>query len=79
MGENAIEPTAKQKQIRRVLEYMKAHGSISQRQADDISVKRLASRIHDMKRMGYHIGSKMVNGVNKYGEKDRYAVYWLEV
>ena len=76
---DGIEPTAKQKQIRRVLDFMRKNGEISQREADSISVKRLAARISDMKRMGYAIGSRWVNGINQYGEKDRYKVYFLEV
>ena len=73
-----IEVTAKQRQIRRIVDFLNTHETISQRQADDISVKRLASRIHDMKRMGFVIGSKMVYGKNKYGENDKYKIYWLE-
>jgi hypothetical protein len=78
MTNNDIEPGKKQKQIRRVVEYMKTHPSISQREADTISVKRLSARISDMKVMGYRISDKWVNGVNQYGDPDRYKIYWLE-
>jgi hypothetical protein len=75
---NQIEPSVKQKQLRRVLGYMRIHGSITQADADTISVRRLASRIDDLKRMGFVIGGKMCNGVNQYGEKCKFKRYWLE-
>jgi hypothetical protein len=73
-----IEPTAKQNQIRRVLNYMRTHNGITSYEAiTEISVNRLASRICDMKKMGYDITSKWVDGVNKYGERWRAKRYWL--
>jgi hypothetical protein len=57
---------------------MRLHGSITQEDADTIAVKRLASRINDMKRMGFRIDGKMCSGVNRYGEKVKYKRYWLE-
>lgn len=70
------EPTVKQKQIRRVLTYMESHGSITQREASMfLSVERLASRVTDIKRMGYPIVSKWERNQNQFGEPCRYKRY----
>lgn len=70
------EPTVKQKQIRRVLTYMESHGSITQREASMfLSVERLASRMTDIKRMGYPIVSKWERNHNQFGEPCRYKRY----
>ena len=67
------EPTTKQKQIRRVLTYMESHGSITQREASMfLSVERLASRMTDIKRMGYPIVSQWERNHNQFGEPCRY-------
>lgn len=56
-------------QVRRVLDYMQQHGSITQYEAMvDIGVMRLASRISELKRDGYQINKKMVAVKNRYGE-----------
>lgn len=65
-------------QCNRVLEYMKQFGSISTIQAfTDLGVARLASRIHDLKGMGYSIKSETKSGVNRFGEHTRFTVYIL--
>ena len=65
-------------QCNRVLEYMRQFGSISTIQAfTDLGVARLASRIHDLKRMGYVIKSETRSGVNRFGENTRFTVYSL--
>lgn len=38
---------------------------------------RLASRISDLKRMGFKITSKIEKSKNSYGESVRYSVYSL--
>lgn len=55
-------------QNQRILEYMKKHGSITQKQADTIAVRRLPSRIYDLRRLGYNIVSETVKTRNRYGE-----------
>lgn len=73
-----IDEVTKSKQIKRILEYMQTHDGISQYDAiKEISVMRLASRICDMRRLGYNISDKWVTGTNKYGEKYRAKKYWL--
>jgi hypothetical protein len=51
----------------RVLEYMEKHGSISQAEADELKVKRLAARIDDLRKAGNNIVCEMVKGKNEYG------------
>lgn len=43
-----------------ILDYMKAHGSITARQAYRMGIMRLASRIADLKKAGYDIKSDTV-------------------
>lgn len=60
---------AKVKQTDRVLEYMTEFGSISQLEAlRDLGVMRLASRISDLRRMGYPIEARTEKVKNRYGE-----------
>ena len=48
-------------QVEQVLEYIREHGSITQRQAAaDLGIMRLASRVSDLKRLGYPILSETV-------------------
>ena len=64
----------------RVLKYMLDFGCITQREAmNDLGVMRLASRIHELREMGYIIQSKDVPVVNRYGEKTFVAQYALVV
>lgn len=67
----------KRRQIDRIYAYMKDHGSITQKEANTLSVARLASRVNDMKKAGFHIVTQMENGVNQFGEPTRYARYFL--
>ena len=63
-------------QCERILKYMGDFGSISTMQAfADLGITRLASRIHDIKRMGIEIESETKTGTNRYGESTHYSVY----
>lgn len=65
-------------QTQRVLQYMQENGSISQMEAtNELSITRLASRIHDLIGMGYSINKKVEYGINIYG-RYRYTRYSLE-
>lgn len=67
-------------QCERVLKYMGDFGSISTIQAfSDLGVTRLASRIHDLKRMGYSIVSETHHSTNRYGESTHFSVYRMAV
>lgn len=57
-------------QNERILQYMNDFGSITQMDAlQDLGVMRLASRISDLRRLGYPIISKVEAVKNRYGEK----------
>lgn len=66
-------------QNQRILDYIKEHGSITQKQADTIAVRRLPSRIFDLRSMGYNIVSETVKVRNKYGETCHIKRYSLVV
>ena len=69
----------KQNQCNRIIEYINDFGSINPIQAlSDLGVMRLASRINDLKRMGFPIRKRMVSSKNRYGENVSYAEYYLE-
>ncbi len=56
-------------QAERVLSYMEQFGSITQMDAlNDLGVMRLASRISDLKKMGYPITSDVEAVKNRYQE-----------
>lgn len=66
-------------QRQRLLAYMQIHGGITQYEAlERLSILRLASRISEIKKLGYPVKSKRVTVINKYGEKCRVSRYWLE-
>lgn len=68
----------KSSQCARIIEYMQVFGSISTLEAfNDLGVARLASRIHDLKRMGYNITSEIKSSNNRFGEKTYFKVYRL--
>lgn len=65
-------------QCQRILDYIEQFGSISTLEAfNDLGVARLASRIHDLKKMGFNIVSETKAGVNRFGEKTSFKVYSL--
>lgn len=54
-------------QTNAVVAYITVHGSITQKEAESIGVMRLASRIHDAKRQGYHIVDSWEIVPTRYG------------
>ena len=69
----------KTNQRARIIEYLKTHDGITQYDAiKHISVMRLASRISEMRKLGYDVRDAWVKGKNKYGEKYRAKKYWIE-
>lgn len=66
-------------QCDRVLEWLKAHGSISDTEArDELGIRRVGARIWDLKnKRKIPIETKMETGRNRFGEKVRYGVYYL--
>ena len=68
------------KQTDRILRHIKDYGSITSWEAmQEYGIMRLASRICDIRRMGYPIRSERVSAKNRYGEKISYAKYTMEV
>ena len=66
-------------QNERILEYMEEFGSITQLDAlKDLGVMRLASRISDLKRLGYPIVSEIETVTNRFGEKCHIKRYRME-
>lgn len=62
-----------------VLRHLQAFGSLTSLEAvNEYGILRLASRINDLKRMGYNITSTTEAGKNRFGEKTHYSVYRLE-
>lgn len=56
-------------QNQRILDYIEEFGSITQMEAlNDIGCMRLASRISDLRSMGYNIVSEVIPVKNRYGE-----------
>lgn len=65
-------------QNQRILDYIEEFGGITQLEAlRDLSVMRLASRISDLKRLGFPIISTAETVNNRYGEKCRIKRYSL--
>lgn len=66
-------------QEQRILDYMKEFGSITPLDAmKEFGIMRLASRISDLKKRGYKITREYEKGVNRYGERTKYARYILK-
>lgn len=73
-----METNKRPTQCKRILQYLKDFGSITQLQAlQDIAVLRLASRITELKNQGYDIKSEQVCVKNRYGEKCYIKKYYL--
>lgn len=67
------------KQCQRILDYMRGGGRLTSLSAlNELGVARLASRVHDLKEMGYEVNSRMVSKTNRYGEKSKFKEYWME-
>lgn len=70
----------KSTQAERVLEYIEQFGSITQMEAmNDLGVMRLASRVSDLKKLGYPITSDIEAVKNRYGENCYIKRYRMDV
>ena len=66
-------------QCEKVIRHMEDYGSITSLEAmSEYGIMRLASRITDLKRLGYPVQRVMENGKNRYGEPTSYARYYLK-
>lgn len=65
-------------QCERVLQHIHDYGSITQWEAMyEYGIMRLASRISDLKKLGYPIEREMVTRKNRFGENVTFANYHL--
>ena len=66
-------------QCEKILEYMRVNGSITPRDAlREFGCMRLASRVSDLKKLGYDITSRIETKKNYRGETVRFARYELK-
>lgn len=65
-------------QCERIIQYIEEFGSITQLDAlREFGCMRLASRMCDIKKMGYTVVTTMEKDKNRYGEPISYARYSL--
>jgi len=65
-------------QCDKIVRYLNEFGSITQLEAlQDLGIMRLASRISELKKLGYEIKVEFAKGVNRYGESVKWAKYSL--
>ena len=61
-----------------MIAHMREHGSITSLEAQtEYGIMRAASRVNELRNMGYGITTTMEKGRNRYGEATRYARYTL--
>lgn len=66
-------------QCERILRHMNDFGTITSAEAmQDYGIMRLASRISDLRKIGFPIHKETVTGKNRYGEHVSYARYSLK-
>lgn len=62
-----------------ILDYLERNGSITQKEAIDyLGCYRLPARIGELKARGIRIKRRMEEGLNRFGERTRYARYSME-
>ena len=75
---NMFDQPKKLTQTDRILRHLRDHQSITSLEAmKEYGIMRLASRISDLKRSGYDIGSRTVTGKNRYKESTHYSEYFM--
>ena len=62
-------------QCQMILQMMEENGSVSTMEAYAEGITRCASRIHDLRKMGYQIESETVYAVNRFGKRIHYSRY----
>jgi len=66
-------------QCEKIIEYIKEFGSITTMEAfSDLGITRLASRIHDLRNVGYEIEREIIRTKNRYGEPVHFMRYSLK-
>jgi hypothetical protein len=54
-------------QCEAILKHIEEFGSITDEEARNLKIHRLASRIYDLRRQGHNIISEPITGKNEYG------------
>lgn len=66
-------------QCEKVIRHLEDYGSLSSMEAvQEYGIMRLASRVSDLKRLGFPVKRVMESSKNRYGESVCYARYYLE-
>ena len=66
-------------QNERIICFLEQHPEITSKEAmEELGIYRLASRISDLKKLGYRFTSKTVNKTNRFGEKTSFRAYSLD-
>lgn len=66
-------------QCEKILRHMEKYGSITSLEAmQEYGIMRLASRVSDLKKAGFHIRVETACGKNRFGEATSYARYRLD-
>ncbi len=66
-------------QCERIVKYCQDFGSITAVEAmQELGVMRLASRIHDLKVLGYDVTDETVSSKNRWGEPVSYKRYYVQ-
>ena len=67
-------------QCERIIRHLNDYGSITSLEAvNEYGILRLASRIHDLKDLGYEIEKTYEKSKNRYGEPTAYVRYSLKM
>lgn len=70
--------TVKTNQGKRIIAHLLAYGTITAREAmTELGIMRLASRIHDLVKLGVPVKGETVEVVNRFGETVRVKEYSL--
>ena len=67
-----------ERQCEQVVEFLNKYGSMTQRDADRIGIKRLASRVCDLNQMGIGIRSERIRVTNSDGSHSYVAKYSMK-
>jgi len=63
-------------QTRQVLDHLQKYGQITHMRAEhDYGITRVASRVNELRLLGYDIQTEVVRGVNRFGNPTHYAIY----
>ena len=65
-------------QVQKIMRHFQLVGSITTLQAvQEYGILRLASRIWDIKQLGFRIEDCIVESTNRFGERVHFKKYWL--